>query len=105
MIRNCKGLEACPPSFFYNIEVDFEDKSLLSSLWQREELPLFGKEGRGEIFIPIKSGSIMDSLVIFIPGPEPLRHVLSGLPIRTGFTPLEIMDRPSRASGSNDWDF
>jgi hypothetical protein len=21
MIRNCKGLEACPPSFFYNIEV------------------------------------------------------------------------------------
>jgi hypothetical protein len=25
-------------------------KSLLTSLFQREELPLFGKEGRGEIF-------------------------------------------------------
>jgi hypothetical protein len=25
-------------------------KSLLTSLCQREELPLFGKEGRGEIF-------------------------------------------------------
>jgi len=24
-------------------------KSLLTSLWQREELPLFEKEGRGEI--------------------------------------------------------
>jgi hypothetical protein len=25
-------------------------KSLLASLYKREELPLFGKEGRGEIF-------------------------------------------------------
>jgi hypothetical protein len=25
-------------------------KSLLTSLCQREEVPLFGKEGRGEIF-------------------------------------------------------
>jgi hypothetical protein len=25
-------------------------KSLLTSLYKREELPLFGKEGRGEIF-------------------------------------------------------
>jgi hypothetical protein len=25
-------------------------KSLLLSLYKREELPLFGKEGRGEIF-------------------------------------------------------
>lgn len=31
-------------------------KSLLTSLFQREELPLFGKEGRGEIFI--SSGSL-----------------------------------------------
>src|SRR4030043_2383016 len=30
--------------------IDIEDKSLLPSLCQREELPLFGKEGRGEIF-------------------------------------------------------
>jgi hypothetical protein len=30
--------------------VDLETKSLLPSLYEREELPLFGKEGRGEIF-------------------------------------------------------
>src|SRR4030043_1013089 len=30
--------------------IDTEDKSLLPSLCQREELPLFGKEGQGEIF-------------------------------------------------------
>jgi hypothetical protein len=40
--------------------MSIKDKSLLPSLFQREELPLFDKEGRGEIFIPIKSGAIMD---------------------------------------------
>jgi len=29
---------------------EFVVKSLLTSLYQREELPLFGKEGLGEIF-------------------------------------------------------
>jgi hypothetical protein len=37
-------------------------KSLLLSLYKREELPLFGKEGRGEIFRRYVF-SIMDSLV------------------------------------------
>jgi hypothetical protein len=37
-------------------------KSLLPSLYKREELPLFGKEGRGEIF-QNNVFLIMDSLV------------------------------------------
>jgi hypothetical protein len=37
-------------------------KSLLPSLYKREELPLFGKEGRGEIFRN-DVFLIMDSLV------------------------------------------
>jgi len=30
-------------------------KSLLSSLYEREEFPLFGKEGGGEIFVKLLS--------------------------------------------------
>jgi len=37
-------------------------KSLLPSLFQREELPLFGKEGRGEIFIGLRGAAIAIAL-------------------------------------------
>ena len=39
-------------------------KSLLTSLFQREDLPLFGKEGRGEIFIGFRSTAIAIAVLL-----------------------------------------
>jgi outer membrane protein, multidrug efflux system len=39
-------------------------KSLLTSLFQREELPLFGKEGRGEIFFVLRGTAIAIALLV-----------------------------------------
>jgi outer membrane protein, multidrug efflux system len=40
-------------------------KSLLPSLFQREELPLFGKEGRGEIFFALHCTVVAVALLVF----------------------------------------
>ena len=41
-------------------------KSLLTSLFQREEFPLFGKEGRGEIFIGLRETTAAVTLLALI---------------------------------------
>jgi len=54
-----------------------------------------GKEGRGEIFIPIKSGSIMDSLVTSQPNLLPF-----GVGYGTEFFKVSSMKPPRRDSFS-----
>ncbi len=49
------------PKFHLNLTNNMRDD--LFSIETFHTNPLFGKEGLGEIFIPIKSGSIMDSLL------------------------------------------
>ena len=48
--RKLKYLRICIAIYQSIIIWTRKTKSLLPSLYKREELPLFGKEGRGEIF-------------------------------------------------------
>jgi hypothetical protein len=68
-------------------------KSLLTSLFQREELPLFGKEGRGEIFrqlFPFNYGLLSNFSKIRIDFETNFSHVIAS-PRRGVAIPLVSM--------------